>query len=78
MRLWLRDSERRPDPTPAKTDDRKAVLTGLVLWIVGLGLLALVFGDRLISDDRLWWLWTDLIGIVLGALGLIYLAIKRR
>ncbi|KQV07331.1 DUF2530 domain-containing protein [Leifsonia sp. Root112D2] len=78
MRLWLRDSERRPDPLPAKTDDRKAVLTGLVLWIVGLGVLALVFGDRLISDDRLWWLWTDIIGIVLGALGLIYLAIKRR
>ena len=29
MRLWLKDSERRPDPAPVETDDRKAMLVGL-------------------------------------------------
>jgi len=38
MRLWLKDSERRPDPAPIKTDDRKVVLIGLVLWLVALAL----------------------------------------
>ena len=32
MRLWLRDDERRPDPVPVKTDDRRAVLVGLMEW----------------------------------------------
>ena len=42
MRLFIKDSERRPDPAPLKTDDRKVVLVGLVQQIVleryGLGL----------------------------------------
>ena len=44
MRLWLKDSERRPDPEPVKTDDRKAMLVGIALWLValaGLGATAL-------------------------------------
>ena len=40
MRLWLKDCERRPDPAPVKSDDRKAMLVGLVLWLLALvGLL---------------------------------------
>lgn len=78
MRLWLRDDERRPDPTPAQTDDRKAILVGLGLWVIGLVVLLVVLGGSLIGENRLPWLWTDLVGIALGILGLVYLSVNRR
>ncbi len=71
MRLYLRDSERRPDPEPVKTNARTAVLTGLVLWIVALVLAALVAGQGLV-------LWTCLAGIVIGAALLTYVEARRR
>jgi formate hydrogenlyase subunit 3/multisubunit Na+/H+ antiporter MnhD subunit len=77
MRLWLRDSERRPDPVPAETDDRKAVLVGLGLWAIAL-VVVLVFGRQLADAGDGWWLWTIAIGLVLGLVGLVYLSVKRR
>ena len=77
MRLWLRDSERRPDPVPAETDDRKAVFVGLGLWVVAL-VVVLVFGRQLTDAGDGWWLWTIAIGLVLGLVGLVYLSVKRR
>lgn len=78
MRLWLRDSERCPDPIAAETDDRKAILVGLGLWVLGLIVLLLVLGGSLVAENRLPWLWTDIVGIVLGILGLVYLTVTRR
>jgi cyanate permease len=72
MRLWLKDSERRPDPTPVRTDDRKAVLVGLVLWLVALGGLLLFLGP-LLADGRGWWLWSVLVGLGLGLVLLVYI-----
>ncbi len=69
MRLWLKDSERRPDPAPVKTDDRKAMLVGLAVWIVGL-VIVLVFGDQLGATGPV--LWTCAAGLALGAIGLVY------
>lgn len=77
MRLWLRDSERRPDPTPVATDDRKAVLVGLVLWVVALALLLVFLGPRLSSGGR-WVLWTCVVGLVLGLIGLFYTNRRHR
>jgi len=77
MRLWLRDSERRPDPVPATTDDRKAVLVGLGLWVIGLVVL-LVFLKPLSASGDGWWLWTVIVGLALGLVGLGYLTVKRR
>ena len=77
MRLYLRDSERRPDPEPVKTDDRKAVLTGLVLWVAGLLialLVAAVRGDGV--DTSIVWLCTA--GIALGLAFLVYTERRRR
>ena len=71
MRIWLKDSERRPDPEPVKTDDRKAVLVGLVLWIFALGGL-LLFLNPLVLSGNVWWLWTCVVGLALGLIGLIY------
>ncbi|HEY2555498.1 MAG TPA: DUF2530 domain-containing protein [Diaminobutyricibacter sp.] len=77
MRLWLRDSERRADPVPVVTDDRKAIATGLVLWLVAL-VLVLVFAVPLSAASDSWWLWTVLIGLGLGVVGLVYVSVKRR
>ncbi|MEO8528920.1 MAG: DUF2530 domain-containing protein [Pseudolysinimonas sp.] len=76
MRLFLKDSERRPDPTPVKTDDRKVVLVGLVLWLVALGVM-LVFLTPLQESGHVGWLWTVLIGLGLGLILLVYTQRRR-
>ncbi len=72
MRVYLRPEERRPDPAPLATDDRRAVLVGTAVWAALLG-VALLGRDRLVADDRGWWLWVCVAGIALGLLGLSYL-----
>lgn len=71
MRLWLKDSERRPDPTPVKTDDRKAILIGIALWILGLALVIAFLGPLTAAGDA-WWLWACVAGLALGLVALIY------
>jgi hypothetical protein len=71
MRLWLKDSERRPDPAPAKTDDRKAILVGITLWLLAL-IAFLLFLHPLIEAGNRWWLWSCVTGIGLGLVGLLY------
>lgn len=76
MRIWLKDSERRPDPKPVETDDRKAMLVGIALWIVALAVL-LLFMEQLTAAGNLWWLWTAIAGLALGLIGLIYTHARR-
>jgi FtsH-binding integral membrane protein len=76
VRIWLKDSERRPDPEPVETDDRKAMLVGIVLWVVSLAVLLLFIGP-LNTADNLWWLWTAVAGLALGLIGLIYTHVRR-
>ncbi len=71
MRLWLKDSERKPDPAPVKTDDRKAILAGLALWVVAL-IVLLILVEQLAAAGLTWWIWTCVAGLVLGAAALIY------
>jgi len=71
MRLWLKDSERRPDPVPVKTDDRKAILVGMTLWLLAL-VAFLIFATPLLAAGHVWWLYTCAVGLGLGLVGLIY------
>ena len=71
MRLWVKDDERRPDPAPVQTDDRTAILVGLVLWLVALAGL-LVFLTPIIEAGRGWWLWTAVVGLGLGLVLLVF------
>lgn len=77
MRLWLKDSERRPDPAPLATDDRKAMLVGLAAWVVALILVLFFFGAASDAGNG-WWLWTCVAGIIIGVLGLIYTQARRK
>lgn len=71
MRLWLKDSERRTDPAPVTTDDRKAMLVGVSLWLVALVVLLVMLAPLVASGNR-WWLWTCVVGIALGLIGILY------
>ena len=74
MRLFLRDSERRPDPVPVKTDDRRPVLIGLAAWVIATIIVLLFFMPFARSGNTGSLLWTCAVGIVLGLAGLIYAA----
>lgn len=73
MRFFIKDSERRPDPAPVKTDDRKVVLVGLVGWIVALGVMLLLL-PQLQESGLVWVLWTVVAGLGLGLVLLVFTA----
>jgi len=78
MRLWLPESERRPDPAPARADARKAVLVGTALWI--LALVACLFArDPLARAGLDWLVWACAVGATIGLIALLVVqAIRRR
>jgi len=76
VRLYLKDSERRTDPPPVKTDDRKAVFAGLVIWIVATVVYLLVYAVGGTADAGV--VWTCTAGIGLGLIGLVYTERRRR
>ena len=76
MRLWLKDSERRPDPIPAMTDDRRAVAVGLVAWVVA-AIVILVTANPFGGGNPTI-IWTCVVGIALGIVGLIYTSRRHR
>ena len=77
MRLWLNESERRPDPAPARADARKAVLVGTVAWLIAL-VGSLVFRAQLDAAGLGWLLWAAVTGLVLGVIGLVVVQLIRR
>ncbi|MES2094528.1 MAG: DUF2530 domain-containing protein [Actinomycetota bacterium] len=77
MRLFLKDSERRPDPVPVKTDDRRPILVGLAAWVVAVVVVLVFFAPFTDSGNR-WLLWTGAVGIGLGLAGLVYAAKRPR
>ncbi len=66
---------RRPDPPPLPTDDRRFVAAGTALWGLAL-LVSLVFAGRLADSGKLWLLGTCASGFGLGLVGLVY--VRRR
>ncbi|HZI97894.1 MAG TPA: DUF2530 domain-containing protein [Actinomycetales bacterium] len=72
MPVYLPPEERREDPTPLRTDDRRTVLVGTAVWLALL-VGTLVSRDGLVDTGRGWWTWSCLAGVALGLLGLAYL-----
>ena len=77
MRVWLREDERRPDPEPAAVDGRTALLVGIACWVVA-ALVVLAFSEPLFEAGSDAQLWTCLVGIGVGLIGLAYLQRVRR
>ena len=77
MRLWLKDTERRPDPEPLKTDDRTPLLVGMGLWTLGL-IAAVVFFGRTDDTGNSWWFGACVIGLAMGIGGLVYTRYRTR
>lgn len=75
MRLYVRSKDRRPDPEPLRTDDRRTVLVGTVIWAVLL-VAAVVLRGRLEESGRGWWVWTPVVAIALGLYGLRYIRLR--
>ncbi|WP_353828958.1 DUF2530 domain-containing protein [Agromyces sp. SYSU T0242] len=76
MRLWLSESERRPDPAPARADARKALLAGTAAWLLALA-ATLVFSETLVDAGYGWFVTAAAIGVVLGLLGLVVVQLRR-
>lgn len=77
MRFWLTESERRPDPVPARADARKALLAGTVAWLVAL-VAALLFRAQLEEAGLAWLVWATVAGAVIGVVGLVVVQVIRR
>lgn len=77
MRLWLSESERRPDPVPARADARKAALAGTIGWVLVL-VGAIAFRDTLDEAGLDWLLWAAVTGVVVGVIGLAVVQLLRR
>ena len=77
MRFWLSESERRPDPVPARADARKAALAGTVGWVVAL-VVSLVFRAQLRDAGLEWLMWAAVVGTALGIICLVVVQLRRR
>ena len=76
MRLVLHPSEAKPAPPPLRTDDRRAVLVGLVVWAVLLVVALAVPEVRRTGEGR--WLGSCVAGLALGLIALAYLHRRDR
>lgn len=72
MRLWLQDSERRPDPAPFATDERIPVLVGWLLWVLAGGAVLVVLPD---AREVAWPVVAA--GVVLGLVLAAYVLVRR-
>jgi uncharacterized membrane protein len=67
-KLFVKFSERHPEPQPMKVNSKLAVLIGTLIW--GVVLLVLIAFYPALSDAGLqWWLHTAITGIILGFVG---------
>ncbi|MBP6087720.1 MAG: DUF2530 domain-containing protein [Rhodoluna sp.] len=70
MKFYIKDSERKPDPQPVKTNAKLAISVGLVLW--SLALVVLLFAGSAIPAAQESWTLTCLAGIGLGLYALFH------
>jgi len=75
MRFYVKDSQRKPDPAPVKTNAKLALAVGTVFWAIAL--LFLLFAPKELAQAETWQLATCVVGVVLGVYGYIHVSRKR-
>jgi membrane protein DedA with SNARE-associated domain len=70
----MAEPEQIPGPT---RDEVPAAVIGTALWAILFVVLAVFFRHDLQRHDAGWWLWTCLIGLLMGFYGIWY-ALRRR
>ena len=75
VRFYVKDSLRKPDPAPVKTNAKLALAVGTGFWLAAL--LFLLFAPKELTKAETWHLATCVVGIVLGIYGYIHVARKR-
>ena len=78
MRFWLSESERRPDPAPARADARKARRRGHGGVARRCSWLSLRVPRELDAAGFGWFVSAAVTGVVLGLVGLVVVQVIRR
>lgn len=68
MKLWVSESDRKPEPEPIESNAKVAVLLGIAAWTIAL-VLVLFFGDSFAGSIPSWWTLCCVFGISLGIFG---------
>lgn len=69
MKFFVKDSERRPDPAPAKSNPRIAIFVGMAIFAIAL--VAILLGYNSISSaHKIWYPYTCVFGLALGIVAL--------
>lgn len=69
--------ERQPDPEPMRANEVLVIGVGTGLWAVAL-VVTLALRHTLERHDADWWIWTCVVGVALGVLGLWVVARRAR
>ena len=69
MKFFVKDSERRPDPAPAKSNSRIAIFVGMAFFAIAL-IASLIGYDNITSEHKIWYPYTCVVGLVLGVVAL--------
>ena len=75
MRFYVKDSQRKPDPAPVKTNAKLAIAVGTAAWAVAL--LFILFSAQQSQKVESWKLATCAVGIALGIYGFVHVSRKR-
>jgi hypothetical protein len=74
VKLFVKDSERKPDPEPVKVNARLAVIVGLFGWAVTLAIFLLA--PTTVPAGKAWWPLTCVFGLALGVFA--FFKVRRR
>lgn len=74
VKLFVKDSERKPDPEPVRVNARLAVIVGLFGWAVALAVFLLA--PSTIPATKSWWPFTCVFGLALGVFA--FFKVRRR
>jgi CDP-diglyceride synthetase len=69
MKFFVKDSERRPDPAPVKSNSQIAIFVGMAFFAIAL-IVILIGYDSITNEHKIWYPYTCMVGLVLGVVAL--------